>query len=164
MTDAPPPLGVYVHWPYCARLCPYCDFNVVKARGGAEPEGTVLGTPGFMAPEQARGEAGIDERADVHALGAVLHYLLAPRGEERVPAALEAICAQAMAAQPGDRYASVGELAAEVERFLAALPVRAYPERPVERVRRLAAKYRTPLLLVTVYLLMRILLAFLVRA
>jgi oxygen-independent coproporphyrinogen-3 oxidase len=33
----PPPLGVYVHWPYCARICPYCDFNVVKARGGEEP-------------------------------------------------------------------------------------------------------------------------------
>jgi oxygen-independent coproporphyrinogen-3 oxidase len=34
---APAPLGVYVHWPYCARICPYCDFNVVKARPGAEP-------------------------------------------------------------------------------------------------------------------------------
>ena len=33
MTDAPPPLGVYVHWPYCARICPYCDFNVFKAKG-----------------------------------------------------------------------------------------------------------------------------------
>jgi oxygen-independent coproporphyrinogen-3 oxidase len=33
----PKPLGVYVHWPYCARICPYCDFNVVKARGGDEP-------------------------------------------------------------------------------------------------------------------------------
>jgi oxygen-independent coproporphyrinogen-3 oxidase len=32
LTDAPP-LGVYVHWPYCARICPYCDFNVVRARG-----------------------------------------------------------------------------------------------------------------------------------
>ena len=31
------PLAVYVHWPYCARVCPYCDFNVVKARGGDEP-------------------------------------------------------------------------------------------------------------------------------
>lgn len=29
----PRPLGVYVHWPYCARICPYCDFNVFKARG-----------------------------------------------------------------------------------------------------------------------------------
>lgn len=35
MTDAPP-LGVYVHWPYCARICPYCDFNVVRDRGQAE--------------------------------------------------------------------------------------------------------------------------------
>jgi oxygen-independent coproporphyrinogen-3 oxidase len=32
-----PDIGVYVHWPYCARICPYCDFNVVKARGGSEP-------------------------------------------------------------------------------------------------------------------------------
>lgn len=31
MNDAPP-LGVYVHWPYCARICPYCDFNVYKNR------------------------------------------------------------------------------------------------------------------------------------
>ena len=29
----PPPLGVYVHWPYCAKICPYCDFNVFKAKG-----------------------------------------------------------------------------------------------------------------------------------
>lgn len=40
MTDAPPPgappLGVYVHWPYCARICPYCDFNVVRDRAQAE--------------------------------------------------------------------------------------------------------------------------------
>ncbi len=26
--------GIYVHWPYCARICPYCDFNVYRARGG----------------------------------------------------------------------------------------------------------------------------------
>jgi len=30
---APPPLGVYIHWPYCARICPYCDFAVVRDRG-----------------------------------------------------------------------------------------------------------------------------------
>ncbi len=41
MTDAasppkPPPLAVYVHWPYCARICPYCDFNVVRDRGQTE--------------------------------------------------------------------------------------------------------------------------------
>ena len=32
----PPPLALYVHWPYCARVCPYCDFNVVRDRGQAE--------------------------------------------------------------------------------------------------------------------------------
>ena len=32
MSDAPP-LGIYVHWPYCSRICPYCDFNVVRDRG-----------------------------------------------------------------------------------------------------------------------------------
>jgi len=36
LTPATPPLGVYVHWPYCARICPYCDFNVVRDRGHAE--------------------------------------------------------------------------------------------------------------------------------
>jgi len=35
LTDLPP-LGVYVHWPYCARICPYCDFNVVRDRKQAE--------------------------------------------------------------------------------------------------------------------------------
>jgi putative oxygen-independent coproporphyrinogen III oxidase len=34
---AVPLLAIYVHWPYCARICPYCDFNVVRSRGGAEP-------------------------------------------------------------------------------------------------------------------------------
>jgi oxygen-independent coproporphyrinogen-3 oxidase len=32
----PAPLAVYIHWPYCARICPYCDFNVVRDRGQAE--------------------------------------------------------------------------------------------------------------------------------
>ena len=34
MTEAPPPLGLYVHWPYCARICPYCDFNVALDKRG----------------------------------------------------------------------------------------------------------------------------------
>jgi putative oxygen-independent coproporphyrinogen III oxidase len=34
----PPNLGVYIHWPYCARICPYCDFNVVRARGRTDEE------------------------------------------------------------------------------------------------------------------------------
>ncbi len=42
MTDTPDGLALYVHWPYCARICPYCDFNVVRARGReAETAGLV---------------------------------------------------------------------------------------------------------------------------
>ena len=42
MTAPPPPLGVYIHWPYCARICPYCDFNVYRHRGrSAEQAGLV---------------------------------------------------------------------------------------------------------------------------
>ncbi|HEY8573488.1 radical SAM family heme chaperone HemW [Phenylobacterium sp.] len=33
-----PPLGVYVHWPYCARICPYCDFNVFRDRGRTQEQ------------------------------------------------------------------------------------------------------------------------------
>jgi oxygen-independent coproporphyrinogen-3 oxidase len=36
LTDGLPPLAVYIHWPYCARICPYCDFNVTRDRGQAE--------------------------------------------------------------------------------------------------------------------------------
>ena len=38
MTEAPPPVAVYLHWPYCARICPYCDFNVVRDRGRTEEQ------------------------------------------------------------------------------------------------------------------------------
>jgi oxygen-independent coproporphyrinogen-3 oxidase len=37
VTPRPPPIGVYIHWPYCARICPYCDFNVYRVRREAEP-------------------------------------------------------------------------------------------------------------------------------
>jgi putative oxygen-independent coproporphyrinogen III oxidase len=38
LSDVPPRFGVYVHWPYCAKICPYCDFNVYRARGrSADP-------------------------------------------------------------------------------------------------------------------------------
>ena len=37
-----PPLGVYVHWPYCSRICPYCDFNVVRDRGRSAQQGGLV--------------------------------------------------------------------------------------------------------------------------
>lgn len=43
MTTPAPPLGVYVHWPYCARICPYCDFNVFKDRGRTGEQAALAG-------------------------------------------------------------------------------------------------------------------------
>ncbi|MDP3490179.1 MAG: radical SAM family heme chaperone HemW [Phenylobacterium sp.] len=42
--QAPPqaPLGVYVHWPYCARICPYCDFNVYRDRGRGDEQAALV--------------------------------------------------------------------------------------------------------------------------
>lgn len=41
MTE-PAPVAVYLHWPYCARICPYCDFNVVRDRGRAEEQAALI--------------------------------------------------------------------------------------------------------------------------
>lgn len=143
----------------------------------AETEhGAVLGTPGYMAPEQARGEAqSLDQRADVFALGAILQFLLTGRAPDgltsadnsaagmptrHVPGALRAICAKAMASEPAGRYPSAQELAADVARYLDGLPVAAYPENVFRRTARLVSRHRVAVLLVTAYLLMRVLLLF----
>jgi serine/threonine protein kinase len=118
--------------------------------------GTILGTPGYMAPEQERGETGrITERTDVYALGALLGFLIA--GEE-APKALEAIRRRAMAAEPEDRYHRVEELAADLSRYLAGLAVSAHRESLLDRARRFARNHRAAILLVLAYALMRVLL------
>jgi serine/threonine protein kinase len=144
---------------------------------GQTQVGVVMGTPGYMAPEQARGEVDqIDERTDVYGLGAVLYFLLTgrppvsltgtatpvslpPRQHNRaIPRALEAICLKALAAEPAHRYSSVAELAKDIAYFLAERRVEAYPEGILEAAKRVVSKYRAAVVLVLAYLVMRILL------
>jgi eukaryotic-like serine/threonine-protein kinase len=166
------------------------DWGVAKAVGFTSPvegpdgnwtgpaahtaHGTVVGTPGYMAPEQARGEV-LDERADVYGLGAILYFLLTDRAPEQgvlppprrhdrsIPRPLEAACLKALAPDPAARYPGVADMADDVTRFLGGLRVHAYRESVFESVWRLGVRYRAVVALVLAYILMRILLLIFAR-
>jgi serine/threonine protein kinase len=136
--------------------------------------GTVVGTAGFMAPEQARGAlADVDQRADVYGLGAILFLLLTDRIPDadpsgslrlmRVPRPLAAICDRALAAEPSARYQNVTALADDVARYRDNRKVDAYRETVFERAVRFGRTYRTAILLVLAYIVMRAAVAFFAR-
>ncbi|MFA6956121.1 MAG: serine/threonine-protein kinase [Thermoanaerobaculia bacterium] len=122
-------------------------------------DGDVIGTRGYMAPEQERGDTGaISPRTDVWALGAILRDLVsaaAAREGIRLPRPLAAIIATATADEPDRRYASAVELAADVVRFADGNRVSAYREPPWERAARWLRKNRAAVAVVLAYLVMR---------
>jgi formylglycine-generating enzyme required for sulfatase activity len=156
------------------------DFGLAKrleAGEGMTQTGAVMGTPPYMAPEQARGLGKhIGPAADVYAVGAILYECLTGRPpflaatsaetllqvleqepvsvrqlQPAVPADLETICLKCLHKEPARRYASALELAEDLRRFQAGEPIVA---RPVSRVER-AVKWmrRNPVLARAVALL-----------
>ncbi len=148
------------------------DFGLAKrtdSTGELTRTGQILGTPGYMAPEQAAGETkGIGAPADIYAVGGLLYFTLTGRPPFRaanvidtlvqsleseptmprslnpeIPKPLEQICMRCLERDPADRYASAGEVAKDLDRFLQHQPVQARPPTPLERIRRFARRSPT---------------------
>jgi WD40 repeat protein/predicted Ser/Thr protein kinase len=138
------------------------DFGLAKhleAGGGQTQSGAILGTPAYMAPEQAGGHGGkVGPAVDVYALGAILYECLTGRPpfqaatmletlelvrssealpparlQPKLPRDLDTICLKCLHKEPRKRYATAHELAADLHRFLNHEPIRARRTGPLGR-------------------------------
>ncbi len=127
---------------------------------GSTHVGTVLGTPGYMAPEQAEGRVDlVDRRADVFALGKILGELI-DEASTSPPRRLVALQRKASATRPEDRYSGVEQMVNDISRFLENESVSAYREQWHERAGRFVWRYRAPIALILAYLAVRALVLF----
>ena len=148
------------------------DFGSAKlaeeSDGTVTRSGCAVGTPAYIAPEQAKGNvANVGPLADVYALGAILYEVLAakplfrgasdletlhkvlvedpaplPHGRE-IPTDIEAICLKCLEKKPEDRYQSCAALAEDLQHFLDSMPTSARPLSRVQHVFRWAGRNRT---------------------
>jgi tetratricopeptide (TPR) repeat protein len=145
------------------------DFGLAKSVGSADgptQSGAILGTPSYMAPEQAQGHSrDVGPPVDIYALGAILYELLTGRPpfraetpldtvmqvvtqepvpprqlQPKCPRDLETIALKCLQKEPRKRYATAGDLADDVQRFLNGEPIHARPVGPFGRAWRWAKR------------------------
>jgi serine/threonine protein kinase len=131
-------------------------------------DGSVLGTPAYMSPEQAAGQVDkLGAHSDVYGLGATMYHLLTGQppftGTDRaevlrriqlgdltdptsvnrsIPRLLEAICLKALELRPHDRYSSARQLADDIDHWLADEPITAFREGIAARLQRWSRRHR----------------------
>jgi tetratricopeptide (TPR) repeat protein len=145
------------------------DFGLAKRLGeaGRTQTGSIMGTPSYMAPEQAEGKKSVGPPVDIYALGAILYECLTGRPpfkaatpvdtifqvvsaepvpprqlNTQAPQDLETICLKCLQKDTGKRYASALELADDLRRFQRGEPIRARPVGPWGRTIRWARRNR----------------------